>query len=153
MPKISHAESIIFLRRQIIIPTLKISMVKIMKLLKIFLTGAFGYGFLEIIWRGYTHPTMLFAGGICLLLIYGIAVYFRRLSIFKKSLLGAAAITAVELIIGVTVNIGMHMNVWDYSNLPFNIGGQISLLYSFLWFLLSAVIIKIFEFFERRKAR
>ena len=27
--------------------------------------GALGYGLIEILWRGYTHFSMLLAGGIC----------------------------------------------------------------------------------------
>lgn len=122
-----------------------------MKNIKLFLTGALGYGFLEIVWRGYTHPSMLIAGGVCLMLIKQISEYYNELSLFKKGLLSSAAITAVELIIGVIVNIKLKLNVWDYSNLPFSIIGQISLLYSFLWFLLSCIMIKILDFRKKTK--
>lgn len=122
-----------------------------MKNIIIFLIGGFGYGLIEILWRGYTHPSMFLAGGVCLVIINCIAKYFSELSLFKKSLLSAFSITAVEIIIGVIVNIKMQLNVWDYSRLPFNIIGQVSLLYSFLWFLLSAVIIKVFDFIFHKR--
>ena len=33
---------------------------------KTFTVGALGYGLLEILWRGKTHPSMLLCGGVCL---------------------------------------------------------------------------------------
>ena len=41
----------------------------------------------------------------------------------------------------------MHMNVWDYSGFPLNIMGQVCLLYSVLWGLLSIVAIPLYRFF------
>lgn len=121
-----------------------------MKHIIIFLTGGFGYNILELLWRGRTHPSMFFAGGLCLVLIYNISQFFKELSLVKKSLLSSFAITAVEIVTGVIVNVKMNLHVWDYSVLPLNIIGQISLIYSFLWFLLSAVMIKTFDFLERK---
>lgn len=114
-----------------------------MKKIQIFLIGALGYGIIEILWRGYTHPTMLLAGGICFLVMTEIADYFIGFSTFKKSILASFFITAVEMIIGVIVNIGLNLEVWDYSGIPFNILGQISLIYSILWFFLSFIIFKV----------
>ena len=39
----------------------------------IFIAGALGYCLLEILWRGYTHPSMGIAGGLCLIGIYYIS--------------------------------------------------------------------------------
>ena len=124
-----------------------------MKNVAVFLIGSFGYGLLEILWRGYTHPSMLLAGGICLWIIWKISIHYRDFSIFKKSLLSAFAITAVEIIIGFVVNINMHLNVWDYSGLKFNLAGQVSLLYSVLWFFLSGIIIKTFDLIEKKSKK
>ena len=38
----------------------------------LFSFGALGYGLIEILWRGHTHPSMLTAGGICF-------VYFDKI--------------------------------------------------------------------------
>ena len=38
---------------------------------------------------------------------------------------------------GMILNRGLNLNVWDYSALPFQLAGQVSLLFSFYWFLLS----------------
>ena len=47
----------------------------------------------------------------------------------------------LELIFGIIFNINLGMNVWDYSDLPFNLFGQICLPFMIAWFLLSAVAI------------
>lgn len=116
-----------------------------MRKIQIFLIGALGYGIIEILWRGFTHPSMLLAGGICFLAITQIADYFIGFSTFKKSVLASFFITAVEMTIGVIVNIGLNLNVWDYSGLPLNILGQICLIYSVLWLFLSFIIFKVLE--------
>lgn len=116
-----------------------------MKNFAIFTIGAVGYGILEIIWRGYTHISMLLAGGICLLGIKFIYDFFGNHTLFAKALLASAFISAVEAIIGFIVNIKLSLNVWSYSSLPFNIGGQVCLLFSFFWFLLSLVIMIFFR--------
>ena len=106
----------------------------------VFLTGAAGYSLLEVIWRGYTHWTMSITGGICLLLIY----FMNRsldTGIWSKCLLGAALITSAELIVGVTVNIILGWNVWDYSDIPLNFMGQICLPYSVLWYFLCLPVV------------
>ena len=48
-------------------------------------------------------------------------------------------ITTLEFITGIVVNIGLGWNVWDYSNLPFNIYGQVCVWFIFLWFILSFI--------------
>ena len=44
-------------------------MCKILKLLSTWSTGAFAYGLIEILFRGYTHISMGILGGICFLII------------------------------------------------------------------------------------
>lgn len=111
----------------------------------VFVLGGFGYGLLEIVWRGYTHPTMLILGGACFLAIWNISKKYSELSYLKKSILATAVITAAEYTAGYAVNIRMGMNVWSYEDIKFNLHGQICLYYCVLWFLLSFVLIKISE--------
>jgi len=56
-----------------------------------------------------------------------------------QCLIAAGVITLVELIAGYVVNIRLGWGVWDYSHLPGNFMGQVCLLYSLLWVLLSGV--------------
>lgn len=66
---------------------------------------------------------------------------FKKAGLFVKSLLGSTFVTAVEFIFGVVFNIILKKNVWDYSKMPMNIGGQVCFPYSCLWVLLSLVCI------------
>ena len=107
----------------------------------LFSIGAVGYGLIEIIWRGYTHWSMLGAGGICFMFFGTLSEKFKKAGLFIKSLIGSTFVTAVEFIFGIVFNIILKKNVWDYSKMPMNIGGQICMLYSCLWVLLSLVCI------------
>ena len=99
------------------------------------LVGSVGYCVLEMIWRGRTHWSMALAGGVCLAAEYGINGVFRHVPLWRRCLMGAAVITAVELGTGRLFN--RQYQVWDYRGCRGNLDGQICLLYSFLWFLLS----------------
>lgn len=109
-----------------------------------YLFTLFGYSYctVEIIWRGRTHYSMFFAGGIIGLLFVALSIKTKKAPLFKKCLLGTMIITVVELIFGGIFNVKYNMNVWNYSSLPFNFMGQICLPYSILWFGLCFIIFK-----------
>ena len=66
----------------------------------IYTVGSLGYGLLEIFWRGFTHWSMLFAGGIRMLWLYILNIKNFSMKLWKKCLCGAAIITAVESVVG-----------------------------------------------------
>lgn len=102
--------------------------------------GGLLYCLFEIIWRGHTHWTMFLLGGVCFL-IMGLLNEYRfewRESLLMQSVVSAVIITIFELVTGVIVNIVLDWNVWDYSDVPFNLWGQICLPYFFIWIALSA---------------
>jgi uncharacterized membrane protein len=104
----------------------------------LFLTGGFAYGAIEILTRGYSHISMLIAGGICFVLI-GLLneVYSWDMSLLSQMVISAGIITTVEFTVGIIVNVWLKLGVWDYSSKPYNLLGQVCLLYTNLWFLLS----------------
>lgn len=102
----------------------------------IFIIGAIGYGSIEVFWRGHTHWTMLLLGGICLYFIYIISSRMKD-RIWKKLLMCSAVVTALEFIVGCLVNLRLKWSVWDYSNMPMNLMGQICPQFSLMWLLLS----------------
>ena len=106
-----------------------------------FTVGACGYGTLELLWRGYTHWSMLGAGGICFVIFGGISEQLKRVNLIIKCVAGSAVVTAIEFVIGLIFNVGLKKNIWNYSNQPLNIGGQVCALYSFLWMILSLIFI------------
>ena len=98
-----------------------------------FIIGAIGYAAIETIWRGYTHWSMMIAGGICFALFSVVAERLRGRSIFLKAGVCALMVTGVEFIFGVVFNLWLKMNVWDYSYLPLNILGQICPMFTIIW--------------------
>lgn len=100
-----------------------------------FLMGYFCYSLIEILIRGYTHWTMALTGGTVLAILYAVNSS-RTMTLIKSCFIGAVIITAVEFAVGVVVNIIFGWNVWDYTDIPLNLFGQICLPFSGLWFLL-----------------
>ena len=116
----------------------------------LFSIGALGYGLIELLWRGYTHWSMLWAGGICFVLFEKISKKMKNASVFLKALVGSATITLIEFIFGVIFNIILKKNVWDYSRMPLNLAGQVCALYSFFWLLLSLIFIPFASFIGKK---
>ena len=104
-----------------------------------FILGGLTYCALEILYRGYSHPSMLIAGGLCFVLLCRVA--WSRLNLLQGAVIGALIITTVELAVGIIVNLWLGLRVWDYSTLPLNLWGQVSLYYTLIWFALSALVI------------
>ena len=103
----------------------------------LFLFGAVGYYLIEIAFRGYSHWTMALCGGICLCLIYLTNRRLARRSLLLRALLGALIITAVEFVAGCILNLWLGLGIWNYTEVPLNLWGQICLPFFVLWFLLS----------------
>ncbi|MBR5310933.1 MAG: hypothetical protein IKU42_07405 [Oscillospiraceae bacterium] len=100
---------------------------------KIFAFGAVGYYLLETLWRGYSHWTMAAAGGICLFTLMKIFSAMKKAPLYFKAIIGGITITAVELVFGIVFNLKLGMGIWDYSEVKYNILGQICPVYSFIW--------------------
>lgn len=104
----------------------------------LFALGGIMYIITELLWRGSSHWSMFLLGGACFLVIGLINERNRgRIPLAVQMLLSAFIITAAEFAVGYIVNIKLNMNVWDYSDLPYNFMGQICLLYTIFWFVLS----------------
>ena len=115
----------------------------------IFSVGGVLYGITELLWRKKTHWTMIVTGGICFLLLFRIFARIHKLGNIYKCMIGSFVITTVEFMVGCIVNIKFHMKVWDYSELPFNILGQVCPVYSFLWGVLTVPIIVVCNIVNR----
>ncbi len=106
-------------------------MKRTISLLTVFLLGGGVYAALEVMWRGYTHPSMAVVGGLALCLVY--AVEGLPIKLFSKMLLCGLGITVLECISGLILNVALHLNVWDYSDLWGNLMGQVCIWFSLLW--------------------
>lgn len=120
---------------------------KIEKYEFLFFVGATIYVIIEKLYRGYSHWTMFLLGGICFIALGLInEVIAWDMSLLLQMFIGGAIITVLELITGCVVNLWLGWNVWDYSELPFNLWGQISLFSSIVWVGLSLVGIVLDDF-------
>lgn len=117
------------------------------KLAALFCFGGAVYGLIETLWRGGTHWTMVVLGGALFILLGGINELLPwSMPIQWQALLGTLAVTAAEFLAGCVVNLWLGWNVWDYSDQPFNLLGQICLSYTLLWIPLSAAAIVLDDF-------
>ena len=122
----------------------------------LFLVGGTIYFFLEILFRSYSHPSMFILGGICFVIIglLNETKYFQ-MPLLLQMFISSIIITVLELFTGLIVNIWLGLSVWNYSNLPFNLLGQVCILYTVIWFFLSLPAILLndylrYKFFNKK---
>ena len=113
--------------------------------------GGLIYVLLELIWRGYSHWTMFLLGGTCFVLLGLInEILDWDTPLTLQMLIGCTVITVLEFITGCVVNLWLGWNVWDYSDLKFNILGQISFFSSIGWYFISLVGIMLDDWLRYR---
>ena len=88
-----------------------------LKYLTLFLVGGAFYYAMEVLFRGYSFLAMVGCGGLCFII---------------------CGITAIEFAFGLVLNVWLGLGMWDYSNMPGNVLGQICPQFMVLWFFLSA---------------
>jgi len=119
-----------------------------MKYIFLFLIGGFIYGLIEVIYKGGdTHLSMFILGGLCFLILGALD---RKTPLILRMLAGAVIITALEFASGLIVNIWLDYAVWDYSEMPLNLMGQICLWATTIWFFLSFVGIQLYGLLKWR---
>ncbi len=129
------------------------------KYLFLFLVGGFTYFYIEILFRGYSHFSMIICGGLAFILCGAINQLMHfRISLVSQMILSSIIITGLEFVTGYLVNIRLHWNVWDYSKMPYNLHGQICAAYSAIWLILSLVCIFVddlirWKIFDEERAR
>ncbi len=107
------------------------------KLFTLFIIGGLLYYCIELLYRGYSTWQMFFAGGVCFVLIGLINELFSwTMPLWIQGIIAALMVTIVEYVSGLVLNVWLKLNIWDYSNMPFNLQGQICLYFSLLWFVL-----------------
>lgn len=110
------------------------------KLVLLFVFGGLMYMGVEILFRGYTHFSMFLVGGLCFVLVGGINEKLPwNMAFVSQMMIASVLVTLVEFVAGVILNLMLGLGVWDYSSLPYNLFGQISLIFSVGWFFLSAI--------------
>lgn len=131
----------------------------LLKYLFLLCVGGSIYYLVEIFYRRYSHYTMFAVGGICFVLIGLLNEGMSwDLCIEKQVGLGLATVLIVEFISGCILNLWLNLGIWDYSNLPFNLLGQICLPFALLWIPLIIIAILLddsirYTFFNEQKPK
>lgn len=115
----------------------------------LFVIGGVGYVLIELMWRRRSHASMFFVGGLCFELMGAIHTRLTRWALPLRCGLCALTVSAVELVSGCILNRWLRLGVWDYSKMRCNILGQVCLLYSLLWCLLSAFVCPLYGLCRR----
>lgn len=97
------------------------------------LGGSLYYTF-ELVFRGFSHWSMFVLGGICMVFfaVQGQMLHWKD-PMWRQILRGTIFITAMEFITGIIVNKWMHLQVWDYTDQPFQLFGQICLPFALIF--------------------
>lgn len=115
----------------------------------LFSLGGVGYMGIELLWRGWSHGSMFFAGGSSFLLLGVCGKSKHPLPV--RAAMGACMITGVELLTGLLVN--RNYSVWDYRAMPLNFRGQVCLPFTLLWLPLSVGGMLLHKAMDRRLQR
>lgn len=120
---------------------------KILKPIILFSIGGGIYITIEIVYRFLmdrppTHWSMYVLGGLAFLLIGELNEHISwEIPFWIQDLVGTAITLLLEFIFGCVLNLWLGLNIWDYSNLPFNILGQVCLPFALIWAVLVAIAI------------
>ena len=113
----------------------------------VFMLGGVAYAMIEILFRGHTHWSMVLTGGACVLTMYMLSGWLMTVPLLIGASACACIITFYELCVGLVVNVRLGWNVWDYSDMPYNVLGQICPTFTAIWFLLCLMFLSIVKLF------
>ena len=123
---------------------------RFLKHLILFVIGGVAYVCIELLARGFSHWTMFVVGGLCFFLVGAINEVTPKMALVKQMAISCVIITAIEFLSGCILNIGLGLDIWDYSDEFGNLFGQICLKHSCYWFLLSLVGIVLDDYIRYR---
>lgn len=98
----------------------------VLQYILLFAIGGCGYYYVEVFTRGWSHFSMFYLGGICFC-FFSIQ---KKVTWWKQGILNQVVRCLVfllcgEFITGCMVNLWKGWQVWDYSQVPLNLYGQI----------------------------
>lgn len=113
----------------------------------LFMIGGLAYYSIEFIYRNImgrspSHWSMFVLGGLLFIIIGGLNEYVDwEMPFWLQDIIGTIITVILEFVFGCVLNLWLGLDVWDYSNLPFNILGQICPQFTAIWMVLVAFAI------------
>lgn len=105
-----------------------------MKTLFLFYFGGATYCTIEVFVREWSHWSMFLLGGLVFVVVGSMnQIWGWETGLIKQIVAGVAVTLAGEFVTGCIVNLWLGWNIWDYSNFPGNILGQICPQFALLW--------------------
>lgn len=116
---------------------------KVIKSLVMFIAGFCAFITIEVLFRGYSYAMSGVMGGLAVIALDKINDEISwETDLAMQALIGGAFVTAMEFAVGA---IAKYTNIlpqmWDYTDVPFNLGGIICLPFTIAWTLLSVLAI------------
>ena len=113
--------------------------------------GGSAYVTMEVFARARSHWSMFVLAAVVFISVGMLNELFSwETSLVWQVLIGVAVATLAELLTGLVVNVWLGWGVWDYSDMPGNIMGQICPQYTALWLPLTLVAILLDDFIRWR---
>lgn len=104
------------------------------KHLFLFYFGGSTYCTIEVFVREWSHWSMFLLGGLIFVLVGEMnQVWGWETSLLKQIAAGVGITLAGEFVTGCIVNLWLGWVIWDYSDLPGNILGQVCPQFALLW--------------------
>ena len=108
-----------------------------------FTLGCCFYTAIEMLYRGYSFRLMLISGGVLFLLGTLLNNKFGwKMDLLLQCGIISVMVTILEAIVGNIDYYWLHLNMWDYSGLPYNyLNGKICVPFMIVWFFLAFAIV------------
>lgn len=110
------------------------------------------YFFLEVAYKSLTgHPERISWTMLVLAIVLCIPVERAGYQLpwacplWLQAAVCAALVTLVEFCAGCVLNLWLGLDIWDYSDIPFNLLGQICFPFSLVWWVLCFLFIVVFD--------
>lgn len=130
-----------------------------MKTLFLFYFGGATYCTIEVFVREWSHWSMFLLGGLVFVVVGSMnQIWGWETGLIKQIAAGVAVTLAGEFVTGCIVNLWLGWNIWDYSDFPGNILGQICPQFALLWIPLVLIAIVVddvirWKFYGEEKPR
>lgn len=114
--------------------------------------GGAVYFLLEVVYKTVTnHPERISWTMLVLAIILCIPVERAgyqlpwECPLWVQALICTTLVTIVEFLAGCVLNLWLGMDIWNYSELPLNLLGQICLPFFIVWWILCVIFIPVFD--------